>query len=822
MYKQLFLFCLLALFACKTSQPVQEPPKQQPSTQQPTAEKKPEEKKSNGKSYKDILKDAKTDDGLFKVHLVNEKVYYEIPNSLIGKDMLLISRIKGCPENLSPYLNAGSSVNEQVVRWQRKENRILLKSISYNSVADEELPIYQSVQYNNFEPIIDAFKIEAMNPDSTAVLIDVTGLFTADVTAISGLNSSLRQQYKVSRLDAQRSFIDTVRSYPINIEVVHTQTFSASSPPANSRTGTITMQMNQSMILLPEDKMMPRLHDERVGWFTVSQYNYGSEELKSDRITYIRRWRLEPKDPEAYARGELVEPVKPIVYYLDPATPERWRPYFRQGVEDWQEAFEAAGFKNAIIAKDPPSPEEDPEFSPEDARYSTVRYVASTTRNAVGPSVSDPRTGEIIESDIIWYHNHLRSYRNRYMLETGAANPLARTLQTPEEEIGEMMRRVISHEIGHALGLPHNMKASSAYPVDSLRSGAFTQKYGIATTIMDYARYNYVAQPGDENIRFIRQLGPYDLYAINWGYRVIPEANTPEEEKTTLDNWIKEKEDDPVYMFGSGGGGFDPNSQTENIGDDPVKASTYGLMNLKKVAPNLIDWTTTEGKNYEDLEELYGELVGVWNRYIGHVVTNVGGVYQTLKTADQQGPVYNPVSKAKQKETMQWLLDHAFSKPDWLMSAEISRRIEPAGMVERIRSLQARHLGALLNASRLQRMIETQAIEGNKAYPMAEMCADLRKGIWSELYSAKAMDVTRRNLQRAYLENMSELLNEEPSSPRSGFDLSQSDVRAVVRAELKTLQNDIRRNIPRIKDTMTQNHLQDCLDRIENTLNPKG
>lgn len=823
MYKQLFLLCLLALFACKTSQPAtQEAPKQQTPTQQPTAEKNPEEKKSNGKSYKDILKDAKTDDGLFKVHLVNEKVYYEIPNKLLGKDMLLISRIKGCPENLSPYLNAGSSVNEQVVRWQRKENRILLKSISYNSVADEELPIYQSVQYNNFEPIIDAFKIETMSEDSSSVVIDVTGLFTDDVTAISGLNSTLRQQYKVSRLDAQRSFIDTVRSYPINIEVVHTQTFNASSPPSNSRTGTITMQMNQSMILLPEDKMMPRLHDERVGWFTVSQYNYGSEELKADRITYIRRWRLEPKDPAAYARGELVEPVKPIVYYLDPATPEKWRPYFRQGIEDWQEAFEAAGFKNAIIAKDPPSPEEDPEFSPEDARYSTVRYVASTTRNAVGPSVSDPRTGEIIESDIIWYHNHLRSYRNRYMLETGAANPLARTLQTPEEEIGEMMRRVISHEIGHALGLPHNMKASSAYPVDSLRSGAFTQKYGIATTIMDYARYNYVAQPGDKNIRFIRQLGPYDLYAINWGYRVIPGAKTPEAEKTTLDNWIKEKAGDPVYMFGSGGGGFDPNSQTENIGDDPVKASTYGLMNLKKVAPNLIDWTTTEGKNYEDLDELYDELVGVWNRYIGHVVTNVGGVYQTLKTADQQGPVYNPVSKAKQKETVQWLLDHAFAKPDWLMNAEISRRIEPAGMVERIRSLQARHLDALLNTSRLQRMIETQALDGNKAYPLAEMCADLRKGIWSEMYSTKAIDVTRRNLQRAYLEGMAELLNEENSSPRSNFDLSQSDVRAVVRAELKTLQSDIRRNISGVKDSMTRYHLQDCLDRIENTLNPKG
>ncbi|MBK7872008.1 MAG: zinc-dependent metalloprotease [Saprospiraceae bacterium] len=743
MYKHLFLFCLLALFACKTTKPTTQttPPTQQsPTPTQAAVDKKPEEKKpaSKGKSYKDVItKDAKTDEGLFKVHLLDEKVFYEIPNSLLDVDMLLISRIAGCPANLSPFLNAGSSVNEQVVQWQRKGNKILLRAISYSNVADEELPISLSVKYNNFEPIIDAFKIETMSDDSSAIVIDVTSLFTTDINAISGLSSALRTQYRVTRLDAERSFIDTVRSYPINVEVVHTQTFVASAPPSNQSTGTITIQMNQSMIRLPEQPMMSRLYDERVGWFTVSQYNYGSEELKSDQVRYIRRWRLEPKDPVAYARGELVEPVKPIVYYLDPATPAKWRP-------------------------------------------------------------------------------------NRYMLETGAANPSARTLQTPEEEIGEMMRRVISHEIGHALGLPHNMKASSAYPVDSLRSGTFTQKYGIATTIMDYARYNYIAQPGDKNIRFVRQMGPYDSYAINWGYRVIPNAKSSQDEKPTLDKWIKAKEGDPMYMFGSGGGGYDPNAQTENIGDDAVKASTYGLANLKKVAPNLIEWTNTDGKNYEDLDELYDELVGVWNRYIGHVVTNVGGVYQTLKTSDQQGVVYNSVSRTKQQETVKWLLDNAFATPNWLMDAEISRRIEPTGMVERIRALQARHLAALLNASRLQRMIETQAMEGSKAYSMFEMCTDLRQGIWSELYAAKPTEVTRRNLQRAYLESMSALLIEGTPSPGATFDLSQSDVQAVVRAELKALQNDIRRNMARVKDSMTRYHLQDCLDRIEKTLDPKG
>ncbi|MCB0856294.1 MAG: zinc-dependent metalloprotease, partial [Bacteroidetes bacterium] len=630
-------------------------------------------------------------------------------------------------------------------------------------------------------------------------------------------------QYEIKNMDKDRSFLDTARSYPINIEITHTMTYNAGNPPGNSDVGAVTMQMNQSMILLPKDPMMPRIHDERVGWFTISQVDYGSEKLKSDQKTYIRRWRLEPKDPAAYARGELVEPVKPIVYYLDPATPEKWRPYFRQGIEDWNVAFEAAGFKNAIIAKDPPSKEEDPEFSPEDARYSVVRYVATTTRNATGPSVSDPRTGEIIESDIIWYHNHLRSYRNRFMLETGAANPNARTLDTPEEEIGEMMRRVISHEIGHALGLPHNMKASSAYPVDSLRSGTFTREYGIATTIMDYARYNYVAQPGDENIRFVRQLGPYDLYAIEWGYRVIPNAKTSEEEKTTLSNWIKKHEGDPVYMFGSGRGGIDPTSQTENIGDDNVKASTYGLENLKIVAANLIAWTTEEGESYEELDELYGELGGVWSRYIGHVVPNIGGVYETHKMAGQEGPVYQPVPELTQKAAMRFLNDHAFSTPEWMLREDILRRIEPAGAIERVRSLQARHLNNLLDMGRLARLIEAEAFMGNQAYTLTEMMDDLRKGIWDELYFNQSTDAYRRSLQRAWLEEMQDLLSKEQTpipatfrqfSSRTNIDVSQSDIRPVVKAQLRQLQQDLQKNLKRANDDMTRYHFEDVADRI--------
>jgi hypothetical protein len=625
-----------------------------------TAEiKKPENSKF--KKYDELItKEAISDEGLFNVHKVDDKYYYEIPFDLLGKDMLLVSRISKIAAGFGGgYINAGSKMNEQLVRWWRVDNSIHLKSVSYSSVANDSLPINISVKDNNYEPIVAAFKINAFSKDSTAALIEVNKLFLTDVRAISGMSERIRKQYKVKGLDKTRSYISRMSSYPENVEVRHDMTYNATEPPSNSRTGTISMEMSQSMYLLPEQPMQSRLYDKRVGWFTLSQIDYGSEALKADRKTYIRRWKLEPKDVEAYNRGELVEPIKPIIYYLDPATPEKWRPYFRKGIEDWQVAFEAAGFKNAIIAKDAPTVEEDPDWSAEDARYSTVRYVATTTRNAMGPSVSDPRSGEIIESDIVWYHNHLRSYRNRYLLETGAANPLARTLHTPEAEIGEMMRMVISHEIGHALGLPHNMKASYAYPTDSLRSATFTQKWGLASTLMDYTRYNYVAQPGDEGVRWVRMLGPYDNYAINWGYRYLPDANTPEEEKATLNGWINEKNGDPVYLFG-GRNSYDPSSQTECVGDDAIKASTYGLANLKIVAPNLAKWTATPGEGYEDLAELYGELLGVWSRYAGHVITNVGGVYELLKTTDQSGMTYTHTVKSDQVDAMKFLNSNVF------------------------------------------------------------------------------------------------------------------------------------------------------------------
>ena len=783
----------------------------------------PKKKETGIKNYDEVItKEAITDDGLFKIHKLRDKYYFEIPDTLLNKDMLLVSRIAKLPSGLGGgYVNAGSESNEQMIVWERFQDKILIKVKSYSSVANDTLPINISVRANNYEPTLYAFNIEALSYDSTSTVIDVTKFYNSDVKAISGLSSRMRDEYKVKNLDDSRSFITAAKSFPLNIEIIQDFTYNAAKPPVHEETETISLQMNQSMILLPSDPMQPRLADPRVGWFTVSQYDYGSNALKSDEKTYIRRWRLEPKDTDAYARGELVEPIKPIVYYLDPATPQKLRPYIKQGIEDWQKTFETAGFKNAIIAKDPPTFVEDPEFSPEDIRYSVIRYVASTTRNAVGPSVSDPRTGEIIESDVIWYHNHLRSYRNRYLLETGAANPSARTLETSDEEIGEMMRMVIAHEVGHALGFPHNMAASYAYDVESYRDGDFTQKHGIAATIMDYARFNYIAQPGDENIRFIRQIGPYDHYAVNWGYRIIPNATT-EGEIATLDSWILEKANDPRYKFGKQSSNFDPSSQTEDIGNNSVAASTYALKNLKYVAENLPAWTSIQSNDYQDLKELQSELLGCWSRYVGHVSRHIGGVYEDTKKPNQGGVIYSPAPKGEQLEAMEWLQSNAFATPTWLLETSMLQQTDYSGYTEMVRSLQTRHLNNILDFDVLERLIDGVVVD-KENYTALEMLQDMRKGIWKELNSSSSVTVYRRNLQRAYIDRMEYLITEElkPGQTRDYYNVKQSDVRALVRGELNILKKSLIESKNVIVDIETKYHYLDAIKRIEIILDPR-
>jgi hypothetical protein len=806
--RKLLFFSLILVLTCSTNTTAQ---------RKKIVEATKKLSKVKKKTYSDfVTAKTKTDEGLFKVHQTNETYLYEIPKSFFAKEMLLVTRIKDMPKGLGGgYVNAGSKINTQVVVWEHFKNKILLKVKSYHAIANHSSPIYKSVKANNLEPIIYAFDIKAQNPDSTAVLVDVTPFFSSDVKAITGLPAKYRKTYKVKKLDLSRSFINSIKSYPNNIEVVQYFTFDAAAPPSNKSTNTITIRMNQSMIVLPEKPMIPRVYDKRVGYFSIGNVDYNSEALKADAKRYIKRWRLEPKDLEAYNRGELVAPLKPIVYYLDPATPDKLKNFIKQGVDDWQKVFETAGFKNAIMAKYPPTKEEDPEFSPEDIRYSTIRYVASTTRNATGPSVSDPRSGEIIESDIIWYHNHLRTYRNRYLLETGAANPSARTLDTAEEEIGEMLRMVISHEVGHALGLPHNMAASYAYPVDSLRSGKFTQENGIAATIMDYARYNYIAQPGDKNIRFIRQLGPYDHYSINWGYRKIPNTNTPEDEVKILDKWIEEKGNNPIYKFGkqrSRDDAFDPESQTEGIGNDQVKASSYGIKNLKVVAKNLPDWTSSQTNNYDDLAELYGELLSVWSRYVGHVAGNIGGVYEFNKKPAQVGDIYIPVDKQKQQASLNWLLKNIFETQNWLLDKNILNKIDESGYTKKMLRFQNRHLSTLLNIKTLQRMLDAEVLQSN-FYPASDMMADLRRGLFSETNRLKNVGLFRRNLQKLFIEKLQALSDNK--------NVKNTDVSSIVRGELESLKYQLNIAGKRATNQITKYHYKDCLARVHEILNPK-
>ena len=709
----------------------------------------------NNKTIDSLTKGMKLTEGVINAYTNDDnKMYFEINKDLLNVEILVVTRLAQIPSGYSAYINAGSKTSEQVIEFQKKNNSINIRQLSFNNVANQEDPINQSVIENNFPPILASFEIK--NSGANSFLIDVSNYFLNDSPGFNIINSRIKEQYKIGNVDKKRSSIDSARSFPENIEILNTLTFDTKKPPRENKTKTFSFQVNHSFILLPEDRMKIRYYDERVGWFTVNKIDYSSEALKSDNYKLIRRWRLEPKNEEAYLNGELVEPKKQIVYYLDPATPIKWRPYFKKGIEDWNSVFEKAGFKNAIVAKEAPSIEEDPDFSPEDIRYSTVRYVASTTRNATGPSVSDPRTGEILESDIIWYHNHLRSYRNRYLLETGAANPKARTLNTPKEEIGEMMRMVISHEIGHALGLPHNMKASSAYPVDSLRSGKFTQKMGIAATIMDYARYNYIAQPGDKNIRFVRQLGPYDDYSIEWGYRYFPGKNLLQENEI-LTKYVDQKSLNPIYMFGSSRG--DPNSQTENIGDDPIKASTYGLKNLKIVANNFMDWIHEPNKDYSDLNEIYDELLGVYSRYIFHVIGIVGGINQTLHNTNQDEIfTYVNVDKAYQMEALRFLDLELWKTPNWLRNKKIISQINNLDGLYKIEKIQERAINSLLSNYRLNKMLSaSKTIEGN-ALEYDNLIDMLFESIIDKIAPT---DQFSRNLQISFTKKINTLIEED-------------------------------------------------------------
>jgi len=773
------------------------------------------DKKKGPKPYDEVIRDTMTTDtGLFSVHRDGDEIYFEIPPSELGKDMVWVTQIAATQAGFSW---AGMPVGDRVVRWEQRGDRVLLRDVKYDIRADVDDPIRLAVEATSVSPIIHVFDVEAYGKDKSPVL-KVTPLFTTDKPEFSA-----ERLLDAKGLDPKRTMIEEVKSFPINIETKVLATYRLERPrpgapdgdrgprfpsevPRDPTQSGVTVLLHHSMVKLPEEPMKPRVADDRVGFFSIGFTDYGDDsDQEAKQTRYVTRWRLEKKKPKA----ALSEPVTPIVWYVSREVPEKFREACLRGIEDWQPAFEAAGFKNAIVARLAPTKQENPDWDPEDARYATIRWLPSAVPNAFGPHVHDPRTGEILEADVRMFHNVIKLVRDWYFVQASPSDPRARKLPMPDDLLAELVRFVVAHEVGHSLGFPHNMKASSSYSVEQLRDPEFTARMGTAPSIMDYARFNYVAQPGD-GAALMPRIGVYDRFAAEWGYREFPEGV---DEKAELEKIVARQKDDPMLRFGDPNPAEDPTQQTEDLGANAVEATRLGLANLERVAGYLVDATGRPGEDYDLLATMHDALIGQWRREMVHVANVVGGVERINLYYGDADRRFFPIDARRQREAVEFLNRHAFARPDLFLDPDVTGRLEAGGVADRVLAAQSGVLAVLLGSERLKRMAEIRAREGEAAYAPADLFADVTAGIWSELDGspggAPAIDLYRRNLQRAHVDLLARGLDADDPA---------SDVRALARAELAGLMERCRAQAPSAADAATRRHLEDIAARIRKAL----
>lgn len=700
--------------------------------------------------------------GMFNVYAQDGKYYFEIPVSLLQRDMLVVNKLQRVPFELNDAgVNRGTNYETQMIRfeWNKEEKKIRVRQSRPLPESPENDAITRSVRDNFISPLIADFKLEACNADSTSVIIQINDIYDGSETSINNVFDNINLGTSAVK-DLSR--IMSIKAFPNNI--VATSELTTKVREGMSAVN-VTVEVSSSLVLLPEKPMMGRLDDPKVGYFTKDLLYFSDSQQKTEEKKYITRWRLEPKpeNREAYLRGELVEPEKPIVFYIENSTPYRWRKYIKQGIEDWQVAFERAGFKNAIIAKELP---DSIAANADDINYSVVTYAASSKANAMGPSILDPRSGEILEADIMWWHNVISMVQEWITVQTGAIDPKARGTKLPDEMMGDAIRFVACHEVGHSLGLRHNMMGSWTFPTDSLRSKSFTDKMNsTASSIMDYARYNYVAQPGDGVTAVSPHIGPYDIFAIEYGYRWYG-LPTPEAEKDVLYDFLN-KHNGRLYKYSEAQdprSAVDPRAQNEDLGDDPVRSSELGIANLKRIVPEIIKWTTTgeKGQTYEEASRLYYAVITQWNNYLYHVMANIGGIYIENTTVGDGVKTYTYVEKEKQEASLDFLLNEVLCYPRWLFDTEISDytfllRKNPTGVIEYapsqiLKNTQGYIFWDLLSNDRLMRMLENELKNGKKAFTVVEMMDKMHNSIFATTIKGGTPDVMERNLQKGFLD----------------------------------------------------------------------